>query len=361
MRAHFKSLFAIAAALSVAACGGGGQTNNGFMGPVTPLGSSGSTNNSAVPSHFTLIDLGTGVMPSRVNNHNVVVGTLNSNAVAYANGSLKQLGKLSGDVGSSASDINDAGIIIGTSYAGAPDYKKRAAEFSLNGAPQALSSDWSEGAGVNNAGQLIGTVFGAGGGCFGSLVMFDGHGGSQVLGSNASARGSAINAQGVTLFDNFVTGAGGPCSGQVSPTLYPGNAGVPLPANNSGGDNTEEAFDINDLGDVVGYYRAADAPQAGFYYHNGSSIELLPQNGQFVTPRAINNQEWIVGTFTTASVNNHAFIWSTGKFTDLNSLLPAGCGNWVLQEARDLNESGTIVGVGTLSRVQHGFMLMPQH
>lgn len=320
----------------------------------------GSSAGSAVPIHYTLVDLGVNVTPNRVNANGLVVGQNAAGAIAYANGSLKQLGALSGDVRSSASDVNDAGLIIGTSFGGAPDYHERAAEFFLNGAPQALVSADSAGAAVNNAGEFIGTTFSAGSSCFGSLVTFDGHGGSTVLNAN-SARGTAVNANGTVLFDTFTTGAGGPCSGQVTPSLYPGNAPVPLPGNSSGGDNTVDANDINDLGDVVGYYRDGNFNQGGFFYHNGSSTELLPANGVYVNPWGINNLEWIVGGFSTQSTVNHAFIWSAGKFTDLNTVLPPGCGDWVLQEARDINDKGTIVGTGTLSGAQHGFMLVPVH
>jgi probable HAF family extracellular repeat protein len=45
--------------------------------------------------------------------------------------------------------------------------------------------------------------------------------------------------------------------------------------------------------------------------------------------------------------------------TDLNSLIPAGSG-WVLTSARGINDAGQIVGTGTISGVQHAFLLTPQ-
>ena len=43
---------------------------------------------------------------------------------------------------------------------------------------------------------------------------------------------------------------------------------------------------------------------------------------------------------------------------DLNKLIPAGSG-WVLLQAFGINNSGQIVGTGTIHGEEHGFLLTP--
>ena len=61
----------------------------------------------------------------------------------------------------------------------------------------------------------------------------------------------------------------------------------------------------------------------------------------------------------TGSLVYHAVIYSNGKLTDLNSLIPSGSG-WVLTAATGVNAAGEIVGYGTLKSMQHAFLLKPE-
>jgi probable HAF family extracellular repeat protein len=56
----------------------------------------------------------------------------------------------------------------------------------------------------------------------------------------------------------------------------------------------------------------------------------------------------------------HAFIYSDGAMTDLNSLIDQNSG-WVLRSATGINNAGDIVGYGTDSSGQtHAFLLTPE-
>lgn len=54
----------------------------------------------------------------------------------------------------------------------------------------------------------------------------------------------------------------------------------------------------------------------------------------------------------------HAFLYSNGQMQDLNALIPLNSG-WVLQSASGINDTGQIVGFGTLNGVLTGFLLTP--
>ncbi len=71
---------------------------------------------------------------------------------------------------------------------------------------------------------------------------------------------------------------------------------------------------------------------------------------------AINDFDQIIGESDTTTGMNHAFLWEGGAMTDLNDLLPANTG-WQLNEARDINEEGEIVGTGTIKGQTHAFLL----
>jgi probable HAF family extracellular repeat protein len=84
--------------------------------------------------------------------------------------------------------------------------------------------------------------------------------------------------------------------------------------------------------------------------------------------RAINNRGQVVGrnngdgeglTLYGDDVRNRAWLWESGRMTDLNSLIPPGSG-WRLESANDINDRGQIVGVGTLGGRQRAFLLTPQ-
>ncbi len=61
---------------------------------------------------------------------------------------------------------------------------------------------------------------------------------------------------------------------------------------------------------------------------------------------------------TTGSAVSHAFLYSEGVWTDLNSFLPPGSG-WQLTVAMDINNSGQIVGWGNIAGQTHAFIMTP--
>jgi probable HAF family extracellular repeat protein len=72
----------------------------------------------------------------------------------------------------------------------------------------------------------------------------------------------------------------------------------------------------------------------------------------------INNGDEVVGSSDTSDGGQHAFLYSDGVMSDLNSLIPANSG-WVLLEAQDINDNGHIVGTGFKDGSPHAFLLAP--
>ena len=140
------------------------------------------------------------------------------------------------------------------------------------------------------------------------------------------------------------------------------------------------AVDINDDGKVIGtgLVPSGDALH-GFVFSGGlvTDLGVLP-NGQSSSPFAINNRAQIVGTadapiridrvedpFTgeTRDVTVYgprAFLYERGVMVDLNTRV-AGIGDWDLQYAYDINNSGQILGYGMLAGNLRAFLLDSVH
>jgi probable HAF family extracellular repeat protein len=129
------------------------------------------------------------------------------------------------------------------------------------------------------------------------------------------------------------------------------------------------AYGINASGQVVGYATTANTSLTGhpFLYSNGSMLDLGTLGGEASYAftgggngaNGINASGQVVGEALTASLAEHAFLYSNGSMTDLNSLLPPDSG-WTLQYASAINDAGQIVGYGLHNGQQRAFLLNVQ-
>ena len=76
--------------------------------------------------------------------------------------------------------------------------------------------------------------------------------------------------------------------------------------------------------------------------------DLGTLGGTFSDSAGINNRHQIVGTSTVSSGQQHAYIFSKAKMTDLNELIPSDSG-WILVAATGINDAGEIVGNGRIN------------
>ncbi len=229
---------------------------------------------------------------------------------------------------------------------------------------------------LNNLGQVVGYADTYTG--YSHAFMYTGSGPLVNMGSLAGdysvSSAQAINNQGMTVGYTDTPGTGNPTHAFV----YTTNGGMQDIGTLGGIDSY--AWDVNSLGQVVGYASTAHGTTDGFLYSgNGPMVDLGPYQalcindaaqiaaivgsgsqsstyvsssgtsgwvnigslgGTFTTPRAMNNLGEIVGgsAITTANEIAQPFLYNGGTITNLGTF--GGQYGW----AYGINDSGLVVG-----------------
>lgn len=296
-------------------------------------------------------------------------GTLFTHAFLYGSGKMTDLGTLPGFADSIGNAINDRGEVTGVATKSDPaDHTAHPALIVHAFTTQAgslhdlrpLGKALYMSSGINTTGQVVGGV----------ITLRD------------QDRAFVYHGGKVTVLDELIVKAG---------------AGWRL----------QEAYGINDRGDIVGSgFR--DGVAHAFFYHSGEVTDLnryLPAASEWVLERAtgvnnagdivcigksgqtshvflfshgvmtdlgtlagypnlveahINNTAQVVGQAESASGSQQcAFLYEGGKLTDLNRTISPEA-HWSLTEANGINDNGVIVGTGEHEGKGRAFLLMPK-
>jgi probable HAF family extracellular repeat protein len=122
------------------------------------------------------------------------------------------------------------------------------------------------------------------------------------------------------------------CSVLAAPT--PAGAYTLTPLGTLGG-STSQAWDVNDLGQVVGDARTSSGDTHAFFWSGGVMTDLGTLGGNYSRAYAVNNLGQIVGESSLANGEVHAFLYQNGIMQDLS----IGAGTAV-----DINNAGIIIG-----------------
>lgn len=129
------------------------------------------------------------------------------------------------------------------------------------------------------------------------------------------------------------------------------------------GHNDSIAYDINDLGQAIGYSANKATQQSKpVIWSNGQMTELKTLGGNVNYGVAINNKGQAVG-FGNASANgslSHGLIWEDGEMANINSLISPNSG-WFVQQLNGINDRGQIVGqaINSTTGANHALLLDP--
>ena len=141
--------------------------------------------------------------------------------------------------------------------------------------------------------------------------------------------------------------------------------GVVTDLGNLGGDGGfggNHACAINNYGQVVGHSNlAGDTAFHAYLWNKERGMkDIGTLSGDFASlALGINDAGVVVGASLDPNFNSRAFLWENGEMTDLNNVIPANS-ELYLQQAKSINASGEITGVGANGAGElHGFLATP--
>lgn len=127
--------------------------------------------------------------------------------------------------------------------------------------------------------------------------------------------------------------------------------------------SSSQAFDLNRFGQVAGSADHAgglfDKQTATIWNASGSGLDLGTLGGDQSVAYGINDLGTACGFSFTTLGEAHAFVWKNGVMIDMNKMIDPASG-WVLVSARDIDESGRIVGDGEFMGTTRAFVAEPQ-
>jgi probable HAF family extracellular repeat protein len=264
-----------------------------------------------------------------VNNRGQVTGESGfSRAFLWEGGVMTPIPTLGANSAGFGADINDAGVIVGSSSNGQAvrAFRYRLGELeaedlgTLLGTSNSFARAWA----VNADGVVVGVSRNA---------------------INTTSQATMWTTEGpVNLFADAVVG----------PPAVPGDPIDPVAFS--------EALAVSDAVHVVGTARSTLGRNRAFLWHEGTIRDLGVLGQVHSEAKDVNASGHVVGFAGPfagfASFGGRAFRWRAGVLTDLNDRIPADSG-WVLNSAEGVNRFGLIVGFGTLAGQTRAFLLQP--
>ena len=292
----------------------------------------------------------------------VAINSLDS-SFFYSNGSLKKISPLPGDNVLAVTGINNLGQVVGNSI-GKTDSDNNVFIYS-NGTTQNTGVKGIPYA-INDSGEVVGGT--SGGGIFPKLAFPFGaafqysNGTTTIINNNLKEN---YVAYGINNLSQVVGIFGSSGRAFLSDNGIITNLGT-LP-----GDSYSQANDINDSGQVVGSSGLTGVNDTRAFLYSSSmglqDLGRLRPTDLFSTGLGINNLGQVVGfsgtnnNFFAADGNGlRAFLYSDNTLYDLNDLIAPGSeAGFTLTAASAINNNGQIVGRGAVNGELHAFLLTP--
>jgi probable HAF family extracellular repeat protein len=306
---------------------------------------------SAAPTyrvHYLGIAISNGLV-ARINNHGQIVGSFGVDGFIYNAGQTVRLHPLGAPFGNIPLAINEVGQVAGNALA--DDYVGHAYLYTgglltdLGVLPGYRSSSATD---LNDAGEVVGASYSPDGTSARAFLYRNG-----TLIDLGPGIANAINESGIIVG-----------TADYRAVRYENGAVIDL--GDFGESPLTNAIDINDPGQIVGYSYVQTT--GGFFvahpflYESGVWRDLgLPPGVPLGIPSAINNAGQIVGNsnLSLGSDNRPPFLYTDGTIYNLQSLLDSSGAGLTLQLAYDINDSGRILAQGRAGSGYAVVLLIP--
>lgn len=256
-------------------------------------------------------------------------------ATLYSGGTVRDLGGLGGEE-AWARDLSNAGEVVGIAESASRQFIAFAHSGGVMRALGALPGDAESGAtGISASGAIVGYSRDTATGLTRAFIRESGA--MTALGTAGFLHSIAwsVNAHGHVTGDVY----GG---GRQAAFLWTRGTMTLIAANESSG------RDINDHGEVAGWFTNATGELRAFLYSAGTVRDLGSLGGSRSGASAVNNLGTVVG-FADTAAGTRAFVWIDGTMRDLNLLVVSGLKHGhVLHHAQSINDTGQIVAVSNL-------------
>ena len=293
-------------------------------------------------SEYELIELP--LRPLAVSNSQWVSGTTSDQKAARwsARAGLERIPLPSEFTLSEGLAVNLNGDTVGT--ASTADSSRRAGFVFRDGTASLLPGEQASAEDINDSGEIVGQARLAGKKAVGPALWRKT--GPLDLGICCAGTARRINGAGLIVGDTYDS------DGHYHAFLWTAAQGAKRL--DQSGEGYSSVVALNARGTVL----LRSTPAALWLYAAG---RFTPLNAPQATPRAMNNDEVVVGSFGAKLEGQRAFVWDkTGGMRDLNALIPPDSG-WTLEVATGINDRGEIVGWGDHRGVENaGFLLRPR-
>ena len=253
--------------------------------------------------------------------------------------------------------INNAGEIAGYFGSGEPGHPNKGYTVTLqNGGPVFVNENYpgstqTQVTGINNGGVTVGFEIDAAGNSAGWVEQPNGAF-QLALDPNAPTIGGVVSEQFLGVNDRnqvagfYQTDAAGDTAGFI----YNDQTGVFIPVVPKKGATSVTATDINDAGDISGFFTNKNGNEKGFVEIDGSTTVLSHPGWTDVQALGLNNDGLVVGSYMDNKTGNtDGFIYSISNNSYTSYIAPGDAGGQtVLNGINDLNQA-----VGFYMDAQH--------
>lgn len=242
---------------------------------------------------------------------------------------------------SECAGINSHGEAVGTTSTA--DSSRRVAFWSRQSQVVLLPGEQSRANAINDAGEIVGQTILPGSKTAAPVLWKNGSSIDLKICCAGSAR--SINENSLVVGDTYDK------EGRYHAFLWSAAHGTQMLA--VPGEEYSSALALNSRGEIM-----LKATPGGLFLYSGRALH--PVDIPRATPRAMNQNGIVVGSFGPNPDAQRAFVWDkTHGLRDLNTLIPTKSG-WKLEVASDINERGEIIGWGDHGGVENaGFLLRP--